>query len=97
MIKVFLETKMGENPEKGLAQMYKNGNLPNGIRVQMCQVQLIEIKETAEKGGNGNSKTVNKKRNAKDRFMGILYGTVTPQQIHQEQSSFGSKTPTSTR
>jgi hypothetical protein len=33
MIKVFPETKMGENPEKGLAQMYKNGNLQNGIRV----------------------------------------------------------------
>jgi hypothetical protein len=27
MIKVFPETEMGENLEKGLAQMYKNGNL----------------------------------------------------------------------
>jgi hypothetical protein len=33
MIKVFPETEMGENPEKGLTQMYKNGNLQNGIRV----------------------------------------------------------------
>jgi hypothetical protein len=72
MIKVFLETEMGENPEKGLAQMYKNGNLQNRIRVQMCQVQFIEIKEAVEKGGDGKSKTANKKRNVNDRFMGIL-------------------------
>jgi hypothetical protein len=39
----------------------------------MCQVQFVEIKETAEKGGDGKSKTVNKKRNINDRFMGILY------------------------
>jgi hypothetical protein len=36
MIKIFPETEMGENPKKGLAQIYKNGNLNNGIRVQMC-------------------------------------------------------------
>jgi hypothetical protein len=73
MIKIFLETEVGENPEKGLAQMYENGNLHNGIRVQMRQVQLIEIKETAENGGDGKSKPTNEKRNVNDRFMGILY------------------------
>jgi hypothetical protein len=52
--------------------MYKNGNLHNGIRVQMRQVQLIKIKETAEKGGDRKSKPTNKKRNVNDRFMGIL-------------------------
>jgi hypothetical protein len=36
MIKLFPKTEMGENPEKGLAQMYKNGDLLNGISVQMC-------------------------------------------------------------
>jgi hypothetical protein len=72
MIKTFLETEVGENPKKGLAQMYENGNLQNGIRVQMRQVQLVEIKETAEKGGDGKSKTTNKKRNINDRLMGIL-------------------------
>jgi hypothetical protein len=73
MTKIFPETEVGENPEKGLAQMYENGNLQNGIRVQMRQVQLIEIKETDEKGGDGKSKTMNKKRNVNDRFMGILF------------------------
>jgi hypothetical protein len=72
MIKIFLETEVGENPEKGLARMYENGNLHNGIRVQMRQVQLVEIKETTKKGGDGKSKPTNKKRNVNDRFMGIL-------------------------
>jgi hypothetical protein len=41
MIKIFPETEVGENPEKGFTQMYENENLQNGIRVQMRQVQLI--------------------------------------------------------
>jgi hypothetical protein len=72
VIKVFPVNEMGENPEKGIAQMYKNGNLQNGVRIQMCQVQFIEIKEATEKGGDGKSKTANKKRNVNNIFMGIL-------------------------
>jgi hypothetical protein len=72
MIQVFPETEMGENPEKGLTQMYKNGNLQDGIRVQMSQVQFIEIKEAAEKGRDGKSMTTNKERNVNNRCMGIL-------------------------
>ena len=49
MIQVFPDAEMRENPEKGLTQMYKNGNLQDGIRVQMGQVQFVEIKEVAEK------------------------------------------------
>jgi hypothetical protein len=52
--------------------MYKNENLQDGIRVQMSQVQFIEIKEVAEKGRNGKSKTTNKEGNVNDRFVGIL-------------------------
>jgi hypothetical protein len=44
----------------------------------MCQVQFIEIKEAAEKGGDGKSKTTDKKRNVNDRFMGILYRNGDP-------------------
>jgi hypothetical protein len=47
---------MGENTQKGLTQMNKNGNLQDGIRVQMSQVQFVEIKEAVEKGRNGKSK-----------------------------------------
>jgi hypothetical protein len=56
IIQVFLETEMGENTQKGLTQMNKNGNLQDGIRVQMSQVQFVEIKEAVEKGRNGKSK-----------------------------------------
>jgi hypothetical protein len=43
--------------------MNKDGDLQDGIRVQMGQIQVIGIKETAEKGGNRKSKTAEKKRN----------------------------------
>ena len=77
-IQVLPETEMGENPKIGLTQMYKNGNLQDGIRVQMSQVQFVEIKEVAEKWRNGKSKTANKKGNINDRFMGILYRNGDP-------------------
>jgi hypothetical protein len=52
--------------------MNKNGDLQNGIGVQMGQIQVIEIKETAEKGRNRKSKTTEKKRNINNRFVGVL-------------------------
>jgi hypothetical protein len=52
--------------------MNKDGDLQNGIRVQMGQIQMIEIKETAKKRGNRKSKTAEKKRNIYDGFVGIL-------------------------
>jgi hypothetical protein len=61
VIKIFPKSKVGENPKKGLAQMYENGNLQNWVRVQMRQIQLIEIKEDAKKGGDGKSKPTMRK------------------------------------
>jgi hypothetical protein len=52
--------------------MNKDGDLQNGIRVQMGQIQVIEIKETTEKGGNRKSKTAKKKRNINNGFVGVL-------------------------
>jgi hypothetical protein len=52
--------------------MNKDGDLQNGIGVQMGQIQVIEIKETAEKGGNRKSKTAEKKRNINNGFVGVL-------------------------
>jgi hypothetical protein len=49
-----------------------NGNLENGIGIQMGQIKTIEIKEVAEKGRNGESETAEKKRNVNHGFMGIL-------------------------
>jgi hypothetical protein len=52
--------------------MYKDGNLQDRIRVQVGQVQIVEIKEVAEEGRNGKSKAVDKKRNIDDGLMGVL-------------------------
>ena len=58
--------------------MDKNRNLQNGIGIQMDQIQVIEIKETAEERRNGKSKTVDKKRNINDGFMGVFYQNSDP-------------------
>jgi hypothetical protein len=63
---------MGKNPEIGLTQMNKNGNLQDRIRVQVGQVQIVKIKETAKEGRNGKSETSDKKGNIDDRLMSIL-------------------------
>jgi hypothetical protein len=39
----------------------------------MHQIQLIQIKEAAEKGGDGKSKPADEKWNVNDRFMSVLY------------------------
>jgi hypothetical protein len=52
--------------------MNENRNLQNGIGIQAGQIQAIEIKETAEKGGNRKSKTAEKKRNINNGFVGVL-------------------------
>jgi hypothetical protein len=52
--------------------MNKNRDLQNGIGIQMGQIQVIEIKETAEERRNGKSKTADKKRNVNDGFVGVF-------------------------
>jgi hypothetical protein len=52
--------------------MNKNGNLQNGIGIQMGQIQVIEIKETAEERRNGKSKAADEKRKVNDRFVGVF-------------------------
>jgi hypothetical protein len=59
--------------------MNVNGNLQNGIGIQMGQVKAIEIKETAEKGRNRKSETAEKKRNINHGFMGILCWNSDPE------------------
>jgi hypothetical protein len=52
--------------------MNKDGDLQNGIGVQMGQIQVIEIKETVEKGWNRKSKAAEEEWNINNRFMGVL-------------------------
>jgi hypothetical protein len=63
MVQILLEAEMGKNSEINLTQMNKNGNLQDRIRVQVGQVQIVEIKEATEEGRNGKSKAIDKKRN----------------------------------
>jgi hypothetical protein len=57
--------------------MNKN-RLQDRIRVQVGQVQIIEIKEVAEEGRNGKGKAMDKKRNIDDRLMGVLHRNSDP-------------------
>jgi hypothetical protein len=63
---------MWQDAKKSFAQMNINGNLQNGIGIQMGQIKTTEIKEAAEKGRNGKTETAEKKRNVNHGFMGIL-------------------------
>jgi hypothetical protein len=78
MIRILPKAKMGENPEVGLTQMHKDGNLQDRIRVQMGQIQIKEIKEAMEEERNGKSKAVDKKRNIDDGLVGVLYQNSDP-------------------
>jgi hypothetical protein len=56
----------------------ENGDLQNGIRVQMGQVDVIEIKEAAEKRRDGKTEAAEKKRNVNYRLVGILRWDSSP-------------------
>jgi hypothetical protein len=72
VIQILPQSKMWQHAKKSFAQMNINGNLQNGIGIQMGQIKTIEVKEAAEKGRNGKTETAEKKRNINHRFMGIL-------------------------
>jgi hypothetical protein len=46
---------MWQHAEIGFAQVNENGDLQNGIRVQMGQVDVIEVKEATEKRRDGKT------------------------------------------
>jgi hypothetical protein len=52
--------------------MNKYGDLHNGIGVQMGQVQVIEIKETAEKGRNRKNKAAEEEWNVDNGLMSVF-------------------------
>jgi hypothetical protein len=88
---------MRQNSKTGLAQVNKNRNLQNRVGIQMSQIQMVEIKETAKERRNRKSKAVDEKSNVnKDSWVSSV-GTVTPWQIRLEQSSFRGRTLTETR
>jgi hypothetical protein len=58
--------------------MNKNGKLQDRIRVQVGQVQIVKIKETAEEGGNGKSEAADKKRNIDNGLMSVIRRNSNP-------------------
>jgi hypothetical protein len=56
----------------------ENGDLQNGIRVQMGQVNVVEIKEPTEKGRDGKAEAAEKKRSVNYRLVGILCRDSSP-------------------
>jgi hypothetical protein len=52
--------------------MNKNRNLQNRVGIQMSQIQMVEIKETAKERRNRKSKATDEKRNVNNGLVGIL-------------------------
>jgi hypothetical protein len=63
---------MRQNSEVGFTQVNKNRNLQNEVGIQMSQIQMVEIKETAKERRNMKSKATDEKRNVNNRLMGVL-------------------------
>jgi hypothetical protein len=61
-----------KNSKVGLAQMNKDINLQNRVGIQMSQVQIVKVKETAKEGRNGESKATDKKRDVNNGLVSIL-------------------------
>jgi hypothetical protein len=53
---------MWQHAEISFAKVNENGNLENGIRVQMSQVDVIKIKEATEKRRDGKAEAAKKER-----------------------------------
>jgi hypothetical protein len=72
MIRVFPQTKVRKNSKVGFTQMNKNRNLQNRVGIQMSQIQMVKVKETAKEGRNRKNKAADKKRDVNNGLVGIL-------------------------
>jgi hypothetical protein len=72
VIQILSQTEVRKNSKVGLTQMNKDRNLQNRVGIQVSQIQIVKIKETAKDGRNGKSKATDKKRDVNNGLMGIL-------------------------
>ena len=72
VIQILSQTKVRKNSKVGFAQMNKNRNLQNRVGIQMSQILMVKIKETAKERRNRKSKTADKKMNVNNGLVGIL-------------------------
>jgi hypothetical protein len=69
---------MRKNSKDSFAEVHKNGNLKNRIGVQMCKIQIVKIKEAAEKGRGWQGQPSDKERHEDDSFVSVLYQNDNP-------------------
>jgi hypothetical protein len=72
MIQVLPQTEVRKNSKVGFAQMNKDRNLQNRVGIQVSQIQIVKVKETAKEGRNGKSKVADKKRDVNNGLVGIF-------------------------
>jgi hypothetical protein len=72
MKQVLPQTEVRKNSKVGFTQMNKDINLQNRVGIQVRQIQIVKVKETAKKGRNGKSKATDKKRDVNNGLVGIL-------------------------
>jgi hypothetical protein len=65
---------MWVNSKVSFTNMHEDGDLENGIGVQVSQIERIEIKEATEKGGNRQTQAPDQERKENHILMGILHG-----------------------
>lgn len=52
------QSKVGQNAQKSFAQMHKDGNVKNGVGIEVDELNSIEVKESMQKTAARNSKTM---------------------------------------
>jgi hypothetical protein len=72
MIQILPQTEVRKNSMVGFTQMNKDRNLQNRVWIQVSQIQIVKVKETAKEGRNGKSKAADKKRDVDNELVGIL-------------------------
>jgi hypothetical protein len=88
---------MRQNSKIGFTQVNKNRNLQNRVGIQMSQIQMIEIKETAKERRNRKSKAVDEKRNVNNGLVGILSRDSNPTTDPPRAKLLWGRTPIETR
>jgi hypothetical protein len=70
---------MRQHAEISFAKVNENGDLENGIRVQVSQVDVIKIKEATEKRRDGEAEAAEKERSVNYWLVGIFGWDSSPE------------------
>jgi hypothetical protein len=66
--------KVGFNSEESFAEMDEDGNMANGIQVEVMELKLVEIKKASEERARGEGQTPFGKMVKCDDFVYIFHG-----------------------